>query len=123
MSWDSETPAAILKHEFSEEFVAAMRRRMLVSYHKYGAVHANYPTRKHALTTMMSRVFKYLTTRNSEYLVDAANMLMIEFMCPSLDGVVFHGTDSDQSPGLALCDDRVTNYKPVVPNFHRHEGD
>ena len=44
---------------------------------------------------------KYMETGNTEYLCDAANYLMLEFMYPQRNGTYFKATDSDESAGVA----------------------
>lgn len=85
--------------EFSEVFIQGMIDRMGVSFYKYGKVDEAYPLYIDALASMRDRVKKYKETRNSEYLIDAANFLMIEFMCPSLEDVDYKPTDVDGSIG------------------------
>ncbi len=89
----------ILATEFSEEFVQGMRDRMVVSYYKYGPVAAAYPHKVSAIASLQDRIRKYAETKNTEFLIDAANFALIEFMNPSLEGAFFAGTDDDQSPG------------------------
>jgi hypothetical protein len=43
---------------------------------------------------------KEIAAGNTEYLIDAANMAMIEFMRPQINGAVFRAADSDESPGV-----------------------
>lgn len=89
----------VLATEFSEPFVQGMRDRMVVSFYKYGPVADAYPHKVNAITSLTDRLRKYAETKNTEFLIDAANFAMIEFMCPSVDGAFFAGTDDDQSPG------------------------
>lgn len=46
-------------------------------------------------------VDKYRETGNTEYLCDAANYLMFEFMFPSHEKAHFRATDSKESAGIA----------------------
>ena len=85
--------------EFSDEFVRLMKNRMAVSYHKYGAIADAYPHRVSALKSLEARLQQYHETGNTEWLVDAANFAMIEFMLPSHPDATFVATDSDASPG------------------------
>lgn len=85
--------------EFSAEFVDYMRNRMEVSYHKYGAVKDAYPHKVDAVASLKDRLEKYAETGNTEWLVDAANFAMIEFMHPRHAHAHFQGTDDDASPG------------------------
>lgn len=89
----------VLATEFSEDFVKGMRERMVVSFYKYGHVGDAYPHKVNAVTSLTDRLRKYADTKNTEFLIDAANFAMIEFMFPSVDGAFFAGTDDDQSPG------------------------
>lgn len=89
----------ILATEFSETFVQGMRDRMLISFYKYGAIAEAYPHKVNAITSLTDRLRKYAETGNTEFLMDAANFAMIEFMLPSHPQAFFEGTDSDQSPG------------------------
>jgi hypothetical protein len=85
--------------EFSEQFVQGMVDRMAVSYFKYGAVAEAYPGRVNALASLQLRLDKYARTGNTEYLMDAANFAMIEFMRPRHPEAHFEPTDSKGSPG------------------------
>lgn len=87
------------EQEVDEGFLQGMRNRMYVSFHKYGPVRDAYPQKADALKTLGAAIEKYRATGNTEYLIDAANYAMIEFMCPSHPEAHFEGTDSDQSIG------------------------
>ena len=89
----------ILGTEFSESFVQGMRDRMVVSFYKYGAVADGFPHKVNAITSLTDRLRKYAETGNTEFLIDAANFAMIEFMLPAHPNAFFEPTDSDQSPG------------------------
>lgn len=89
----------ILATEFSYDFINGMRDRMLISYYKYGPIADAYPHKVNAIASLTDRLRKYAETKNTEFLIDAANFAMIEFMRPSIEGAFFAGTDSDQSPG------------------------
>jgi hypothetical protein len=73
--------------------------RMAVSYHKYGAVADGYPDRVDAMASLKLRLDRYAETGNTEFLIDAANFAMIEFMHPRHPAAHFRPTDSDESPG------------------------
>lgn len=89
----------VLETEFSEAFVGGMRARMVVSFYKYGPLADAYPHKVSAVASLTDRLRKYAETKNTEFLIDAANFAMIEFMLPSIEGAFFEGTDADQSPG------------------------
>lgn len=90
--------------EFSADFVEKMRSRMEMSYFKYGAVRDAYPHKVNALECLRARLERYEATGNTEWLVDAANFAMIEFMCPSHKRAHFRATDSGESPGRSAYD-------------------
>ena len=85
--------------EFSESFVESMRNRMAVSYCKYGPIKDGFPHKVNAIESLQRRLEKYHETGNTEWLIDAANFAMIEFMLPSHPKAHFRGTDSRESPG------------------------
>lgn len=85
--------------EVAPDFWEKMCARMYVSFHKYGPVRDAYPAKADALKSLDLRIEEYRRTGNTEFLVDAANFAMIEYMCPSHLGAHFRATDSDESPG------------------------
>ena len=99
------------KNEVSEFFIDGMRNRMGVSFYKYGLVAKGYPEKVNALDSLQLRLKKYAETGNAEYLMDAANFAMIEFMHPSHPDAFFQGTDSDQSPGrIEKCSGEAVHF-------------
>ena len=74
---------------YSEESAWLDRVRqnmMVVSYYKYGPLKDNYGKYKciDALGSLKKRLDKYRETGNTEFLADAMNFAMIEFMNPSV---------------------------------------
>lgn len=94
--------------EYSPDFFDGMKNRMLMSYHKYGPIKDAYPHKVNALESLSQRINKYLETGNTEWLIDAANFCMIEFMLPSHPKAYFKATDSNESPGRAAYE---TNFE------------
>ena len=101
--------------EYSVVFLQGMLDRMAVSEHKYGLVSDAYPHKFSALDSLNQRLDRYIETGNTEFLIDAANFAMIEFMLPSAKGAHFEPTDSDGSPG------RTTNTGMVLKRT-RNDG-
>lgn len=90
-----------MKTEYSERFDELRRNRVEVSFHKYGPAKKNFKTGNvNALATMELCIKKYNDTGNTEYLVDAANYLMFEFMYPQHPKAHFRATDSGESAGI-----------------------
>jgi DNA/RNA-binding domain of Phe-tRNA-synthetase-like protein len=91
----------ILKEDYSEAFDQLRKNRMIQSHYKYGWVKATYPTKlADAVKSMEKRIQLYKETGNTEWLVDAANFAMIEFMFPQHPHHSFRATPSSESPGL-----------------------
>ena len=85
--------------EFDEKFLQGMLDRMAMSFHKYGKVSDAYPFKVNATASLTQRLREYAKTGNTEYLIDAANFAMIEFMHPCHENPHFKPTDDDGSPG------------------------
>lgn len=97
--------------EISGEFIQGMVNRMAVSFHKYGKVADAYPGAVDALKSLKQRLDAYAEDGNTEWLMDAANFAMIEFMHPAHPHAHFAPTDSDASPGRVDLDGKRTYSK------------
>ncbi len=127
--WDVEgfvvrTAALVPQSEFAPDFIQKMYDRMAVSFFKYGKVKEAYPAKVDAVKSLIQRLVKYCgferideairrlkedTTftkkipsggdGNTEWLVDAGNFAMIEYLCPAHVNAHFEGTDAGASPG------------------------
>lgn len=90
-----------LKQEYSEEVDKMRKNRIEMSFYKYGPARVNFENKLiDALATHNLCIEKYKQTHNKEYLLDAMNYLMFEFMYPQVDGAFFKATDSSGSAGL-----------------------
>lgn len=91
----------ILSHEYSKEFDERRKEKVTISYYKYGPIKENFGNKLvQAIPTCQKCIKKYEETGNTEYLADAANYLMFEFMYPQKEGAYYKNTDSDGSVGL-----------------------
>ena len=89
------------EEEYSPEFDELRKDRVMVSLHKYGPARKNFKTGNvNAIATMEKCIEKYNDTGNTEYLCDAANYLMFEFMYPQHPKAHFKATDSGESAGI-----------------------
>ena len=86
--------------EYNKDFIQAMLNRMAMAFFSYGAVRDKYPNSADALASLEKRLAKYRETGNTEWLIDAANFCMIEFMYPSHPKAHFRATERDESPRL-----------------------
>lgn len=87
--------------EYSHKFDEYRKNRVEQSFYKYGPAKENYKNKlSDALANHELAIKKYRETGNTEYLCDAANYLMFEFMWPSIDGAYFKPTSSEESAGF-----------------------
>lgn len=89
------------KEDYSERFDELRKHRVELSRLKYGSAKKNFREGNvKAIETMALCVDKYMATGNTEYLCDAANYLMFEFMYPQHPNSHFRATDSNESAGV-----------------------
>ena len=113
----------MLKTQVSDQFLSGMVARMEMSYFKYGDVADAYPHKIDAMASLDQRLKKYQDTGNTEFLIDAANFCMIEFMFPRKAGAFFQATDSDQSPGRTTTLGIETDRPNIVKHNYNRDGD
>lgn len=90
------------EEEYSERFDQLRANRVKTSYHKYGTATVNFGQKLvDTLESANMCVEKYKATGNTEYLCDAANYIMFEFMYPQVSGAYFKATESKDSAGVA----------------------
>lgn len=91
----------ISEKEYSHEVDKLRENRVKVSFYKYGTAAKNFGRGYvDALKTEEKCIEKYNETGNKEYLLDAMNYLMFEFMYPQRKGAFFKATDSKESAGI-----------------------
>lgn len=112
-----------LKHlvntgNYSIRFDEQRQTRCAVSLYKYGSARKNFPDKVQALPTMERCIKKYKETKNTEYLLDAANYLMFEFMYPSIPDARFKPTDSEESAGIVgMSVKEIEDFKNHYNNY------
>lgn len=116
--------------EVSVAFVRGMAARMCMSFEKYGAVAEAYPEKVDALASLEKRIEKYKATGNTEYLMDAANFCMIEYMRPRHKDAHFKAEDSAASPGRvdhtgiqSQAANTIGRENVRVGGFYKRDGD
>lgn len=88
--------------EYSDRFDELRKNRVHTSMYKYGSAEINFGHKLvNALESVEMCVSKYKSTGNTEYLCDAANYLMFEFMYPQIEGAYFRATGSSESAGIS----------------------
>lgn len=77
------------KYIYDDNFDAMRKNRIEVSFYKYGPVRRNYGPTGHvsAIGSYKNCIQKYKDTKNTEYLLDAVNYLMFEYMWPKVQRV------------------------------------
>jgi hypothetical protein len=109
--------------EFSPMFAQGMLDRMCISFHKYGPVAAAFPEKVDAVRCILLRLARYMGKaallhavcglpgaigdHNTEWLMDAANFAMIEFMYPRDPRAHFSATPAEESPGRVWAPDEA----------------
>lgn len=107
--------------QYSIKFLQGMVTRMGVGYHRYGSIDFH---RADWLKTAEERVKKYQETGNTEWLMDAANFLMVEFMSPKHPDAHFRATEHSESPGYITPEGHRRTSTPEKPQTsYRREGD
>lgn len=90
-----------MSQEYSFRFDELRKNRVQTSFYKYGPAKKNFSTGNvQAIPTMQLCIDKYQKTGNTEYLLDAANYLMFEFMWPQHSKAHFRATSSSESAGI-----------------------
>lgn len=95
------TREEILSRDFSNEFITKMQNAIETSHYKYGWASKTYPELAQAIKCAKERLEAYEKTGNKEYLIDAANFSMLEYLYPSIKNAHYTPTDSNKSIGLA----------------------
>ena len=68
--------------EWSRDFEALMRFRMVMGSLRYGKLQHGKKSRKNRIANAIKRLHQYQVTGNQECLVDVANLCMCEFVEP-----------------------------------------
>lgn len=80
---ESLTYDELYKTEWSSEFESLMRNRLIMGAFRYGRINHNRKANKpkyDRVESMIKRLQKYQETGNKEYLVDVANLSLLEFV-------------------------------------------
>lgn len=89
------------EQEYSDKVDELRKNRVQTSFYKYGSARVNFGRRYvDALGSHEKCIEAYNHTGNKEYLLDAMNYLMFEFMYPQKKGAYFKPTESNESAGI-----------------------
>jgi hypothetical protein len=75
----AEAKERLLASEWSSEFERLMRNRLLMGRYRYGRIDRTDNRNYARIASAVRRLSNYETTGNLEYLVDAANLCLMEF--------------------------------------------
>lgn len=85
------------RSEWSREFIQLMRNRLLMGAFRYGLlVEKRMHNKYDMIGSLKRRIEMYEETGNMEYMVDAANLCMLEFECPSHKNPSWEATDDGE---------------------------
>jgi hypothetical protein len=70
----------LLKTEWSEKFEKLMRNRLVFGAIRYGRIGAEGKPKYDRVESMINRISKYKESGNKEFLVDVANLCLLEFV-------------------------------------------
>lgn len=84
------------KTEWSEEFERLMRNRLIIGALRYGRIGAANKPQYDRVSSMIKRLSKYQETGNKEFLVDVANICLLEFVECNHPNQHFHAIDDGE---------------------------
>lgn len=82
--------------EWSEEFERLMRNRLIIGALRYGRIGAANKPQYDRVNSMIKRLMKYQETGNKEFLVDVANICLLEFVECNHPNQHFHAIDDGE---------------------------
>lgn len=103
---------AIRKSEWSSEFEELMRNRLLMGYFRYGRIRDGKGNTAAHIRSIERRLKKYEETGNKEFLVDIANICMVEFMQDCHPDSHFSAIDDGEHIEKTSGTDLGTEYIP-----------
>lgn len=86
----------IIKYSWSTEFLRLMWNRIIHGGFKRGTSLDNAERGVNFSIIALDRLYKYFTSGNLEYLVDVANLCMLEYQWPSHPKAHFKADDSNE---------------------------
>lgn len=88
--------AELKQTEWSRNFENLMRNRLLMGAFRYGLIRGKGEQGYDMIRSMRRRIELYEETGNLEYLVDVANVAMLEFEWPSKHNAHFSSVDDGE---------------------------
>ena len=82
--------------EWSADFEKLMRNRLIIGALRYGRIGAANKPQYDRVSSMIKRLSKYQETGNKEFLVDVANICLLEFVECNHPNQHFHAIDDGE---------------------------
>jgi len=82
--------------QWSEDFEELMKNRMVLGTFRYGDFRAPDAPKYDRIGSAIRRLNRYLETGNKEFLVDTANLCLIEFEKPNHRNAYFESIDDGE---------------------------
>lgn len=96
-NWPDNVP----EDQIDKEFIQGMLDRMAVGFFNYGPMR-RYDNIPNSLENIKIRLRKYEESKNTEFLMDAANYCMMEFVRPFFPNAYYRPTTKEESPGAIV---------------------
>lgn len=90
------SPDVLAQSEWSNRFEQLMRNRLIQGAFRYGLIAEQDLTKCNLLDEASIRMGRYKRSRNLEYLVDAANMLLLAFVAGERRGETLTSIDDGE---------------------------
>ena len=90
------------KHQWSDKFELYMRNRLLMGGLRYGLMGEKGKPQYDSIASIRKRIELYEQTGNTEYLVDVANLCMVEFIEGKHPNKHFSATDDTRRVGVDI---------------------
>lgn len=81
--------------EWDDEFEQLMRNRLIMGAIRYGVIRGKNKPKYDRIKSMIKRLNKYNESGNKEYLVDVANLCLLEFVECHHPKAFFHAIDEN----------------------------
>lgn len=116
-------PDSVPRDQIDIPFIQGMLDRMAIGFHNYGHMR-RYELKSNSIKNVKIRLKKYRESKNTEFLIDAANYCMMEFCVPGIKGAFFKPTTKEESPGAIVDGKHVRGkedykYQPGDPKAWR----
>ena len=122
MKIEFDWPDSVPEDQIDKPFIQGMLDRMAFGYHNYGHMRRDENV-SNSLKNVRIRLDKYEETHNTEFLMDASNYCMMEFVKPGFSDAFFRPTTKEESPGAIVGGRHVQGKEDYPKTRTIREGD